>query len=125
LLIGNLILAALAALVPIGMGLFELMPMITPQNQATQNTIFSILLDYSVFAFLMIWLREMLSGQITIDGDHKAQNGTLSLKIGIGRTNTILFVLALSILLSVFFYMYKFLFQKEIVILYCLVLVMA
>ncbi len=125
LLIGKLILAALAALVPIGMGLFELMPMITPQNQATQNTIFSILLDYAVFAFLMTVLREILSGQINIDGDHKAQNETLSLKIGVERTNKILFFLNFVILLAIFFYMYEFLFQNEIVVLYCLVLIMA
>jgi 4-hydroxybenzoate polyprenyltransferase len=125
LVIGNLILAVLAALVSIGMGLFELMPMITPQNQATQNTIFSILLDYAVFAFLMVWLREILCGQINIDGDHKVGNETLSIKLGKERTNKILFGLGLITLAAVLFYMYEFLFQKQAVVLYCLALVIA
>lgn len=123
LVVGNLLIAALATLVPVSMGLFELLPVISPQNQATQHTFFSILLDYAAFVFLMAWLREMIGDQLNIDGDHKAGNETLSLKLGTERTNKIIFGLGSIIVVAVVWYAYEYLFQKQATILYCLLLI--
>lgn len=123
LLVGNLVIAVLAALVPVSMGLYELLPVISPENRPTQHTYFSILLDYAVFAFLMVWLREMLNDQINTDGDHKAGNETLSIKLGKERTNKIVFGLGAITALAVIFYVYEYLFENQIIVWYVLLLV--
>lgn len=122
---GNMVIGILAAMCIILLGLYDLLPAITAKNQATQNTIFSILLDYALLAFLLNWLREMTQDQKNIDGDHKAENLTLSISIGKERTNKCLFGLAVLSIAGVIYYMYTYLFGNTIIVLYVLFLIVA
>lgn len=69
-LVGNLLVSILVALSIIIVGLFELLPAITQENQATQVTFFKILWDYALFAFIITyfvkWLKTSKILMVTI-----------------------------------------------------------
>lgn len=123
LLVGNLIISGLVAMVILIMGLFELLPAITPENRQTQSIIFSILLDYAFFAFMINWLREMIKDQEDITGDYNTQRNTLPIAIGKDRANMFIFVVGLIPLAAVIYYIYEYLFTNLYAVLYALVLI--
>ena len=125
LLVGNILISLIVGLIPIGVGLYDLLPAITPQNQQTQTVIFSILIDYSIFAFLVNLLREMVKDQEDLDGDYNAGYKTLPIELGKERTNKILFVIALLPLAFLLYYIYTYLFENTIAVLYALFLLVA
>lgn len=120
---GNVVIGILSAMVIIVMGLYDLLPAIVPENQATQHTIFSILLDYALLALLLNWLREMVKDQANVDGDHKAENNTVSVSLGKKRTGKIMCALGLLPLAAVIYYMYHYLFGNQAIVLYALILI--
>lgn len=125
LVLGNILISLLVAMTIIIVGLFDLYPAITPQNQANQNTIFSILLDYALFAFLINWLREMVKDQQDVKGDYKSGIKTLPIVLGKSRTNKVIFVIAVLPLAAVVFYMYTYLYHNLSSVLYALLLIIA
>lgn len=122
LLVGNIIVSLIVGLVPIGVGLYDLLPAITPENQGTQSVIFSILIDYGIFAFLMNFIREIVKDQEDIDGDHNAGYQTLSISLGKDRVNKILFLLGLLPIGFLIYYIYEYLFETIPAVLYVLLL---
>ncbi|TBW29354.1 geranylgeranylglycerol-phosphate geranylgeranyltransferase [Gramella sp. KN1008] len=121
-LVGNILVSVIVGLVPVGVGLYDLLPAITDQNQQTQSVIFSILIDYSIFAFLINLLREIVKDQEDIDGDYNAGYKTLPIVLGKNRTNKILFALGLLPLGFLIFYTYKYLFENTPAVIYTLLL---
>lgn len=121
-LVGNILVSIIVGLVPVGVGLYDLLPAITDQNQQTQSVIFSILIDYSIFAFLINLLREIVKDQEDIDGDYNAGSKTLPIVLGKKRTNKILFIVALFPLGFLIFYIYKYLFENIQAVIYTLLL---
>lgn len=120
LLVGNLVISGLVAMVIIIVGLFELLPAITSANRQTQAILFSILLDYAWFAFLINLLREMVKDQEDIQGDYKAGRNTLPIAIGRSRANKVIFATGLIPLFSVIYYMYEYLFANMYAVLFAL-----
>lgn len=125
LLVGNVVISFLVALSIIIVGLFELLPAITPQNQETQLTFFKILLDYAVFAFLLNLLREIVKDIEDIDGDYKAGMNTLPIAIGRTRAAKVAFVLSFIPLLAVIYYVVTYMYSQLMVVGYFLVLIVA
>lgn len=124
-LVGNILVSLIVGLIPIGVGLYDLLPAITSENQQTQSTIFSILIDYSVFAFLVNFLREIVKDQQDIDGDYNAGYKTLPIVFGKSRTNKILFAIGLIPLGFLIYYIYQYLFENTIAVVYTLFLLVA
>lgn len=124
-LVGNILVSLIVGLIPIGVGLYDLLPAITPQNQQTQSTIFSILIDYSIFAFLVNLLREIVKDQQDIDGDYNAGYKTLPIVFGKSRTNKILFLACLLPLGFLIYYIYNYLFENIAAVIYTLLLLVA
>ncbi len=120
--VGNIIISGLVAMVIIIMGIFELLPAITPANQQTQAIIFSILLDYAFFAFMINWLREMIKDQEDVNGDYNTGRNTLPVALGKARANKVIFIIGLIPLISVLYYMYNYLFTNIYALLYALIL---
>lgn len=114
LLIGNIIISILVGLSVLIVGIFELLPAITPENQQFQFTFFKIIFDYSVFAFSINLLREIAKDLEDIDGDYKAGMNTLPIAIGRKRATHILFVLTLIPILVLTFYVINSLYKNEI-----------
>jgi 4-hydroxybenzoate polyprenyltransferase len=125
LVLGNILISIFVAMTIVIVGLFDLFPAINPQNQANQNTIFSILLDYALFAFLINWIREMVKDQQDINGDHKTGIKTLPIFLGKSRTNKIIFVVSIIPLVAIVLYMYNYLYHHQAAILYALLLILA
>jgi 4-hydroxybenzoate polyprenyltransferase len=121
--LGNIIISGLVAMVVIIVGLFDLLPAITPQNQQTQAVIFSILLDYAVFAFMINFLREMIKDQEDVNGDYNSGRNSLPIAVGRSRANKIIFAIGLIPLAAVLWYMYEYLFNNTYAVIYVLVLI--
>lgn len=125
LLIGNIVISVLVALSIVIVGLFDLLPAVTAQNQSTQLVVFKIVMDYAIFAFLINLVRELAKDIEDIDGDYKAKMNTLPIAIGRERAGKVLFVASLIPLLSVVYYMITHLYKQQVAIVYFLVFIVA
>lgn len=124
-LVGNLVVSALVAMSLIVVALFDLLPAITPENQASQSAIFKIVLYYSLFAFFINFIREIVKDLQDINGDKKGGMNTLAIALGRKRTITIVFLLGALMVLGVVLYMYEHLYNYQILLLYFLFAIVA
>ncbi|WP_296317721.1 geranylgeranylglycerol-phosphate geranylgeranyltransferase [Winogradskyella sp. UBA3174] len=125
LLIGNIVVSLIVMLSILLVGVFELLPAITPNNLIIQNTFFKIILDYAIFAFLINLVRELVKDIEDIDGDYKGGLQTLPIIVGRERTNKIVFGLSLLPIFAVVYYVITYLFKQIEVVSYFLILVVA
>ncbi len=125
LLLGNLLISALVAMSLIIVPLFELLPAITPQNQATQSAVFKIVLHFALFAFAINFIREIVKDLQDINGDKKGGKNTLPIALGRKRTTSIVFILGVIMVLATVAYMYEFLYKEQILLLYFLFAIVA
>lgn len=123
LLIGNIIISILVALSVLIVGVFELLPTITSLNQQTQFTYFKVIFHYSVFAFIINLLREIVKDVEDFEGDLKANMNTLPILIGKKTTNIALFILSISTIILVVNYVITSLYKYPIAVLYFLILI--
>ena len=125
LLIGNIVISVLVAMSVLIVGLFELLPVVNTQNQATQLTFFKILFDYALFAYIINLVREVAKDIEDIDGDYKAGMNTLPIAIGRERATKVLFALTLLPLFGVVYYMLTYLYKQQIAVGYFLLFLVA
>ena len=125
LLVGNVVISILVAMSLILVGLFELLPAVTIQNQETQLTFFKIIFDYAVFAFILNLLREMIKDIEDVDGDYKAGMNTLPIALGRDRASKIIFALSFLPVLLVVYYLATYMYMQLIVVVYFLTTVIA
>jgi len=124
-LVGNVVVSLLVAMSIIIVGVFELLPAITEQNQPTQVTVFKILLDFALFAFLINFIREIVKDIEDIDGDFNAEMKTLPIVIGRERAGKVVFVLSFIPVAAVVYYMVTFLYTQQEAIGYFLIFIVA
>lgn len=124
-LIGNIIISALVALSIIIVGIFELIPAITTQNQGIQLAFFRILLDYALFAFIINLIREITKDIEDFDGDYKSGMHTLPIVIGKEKASKVLFLLSFIPLGTVIYYVNSNLYKQPIAVIYFLILIIA
>jgi 4-hydroxybenzoate polyprenyltransferase len=125
LLVGNIVISLLVSFSIIIVGLFELIPVMTPQNQETQITFLKIILDYAIFAFIINFIREIVKDIEDIDGDYKAGMNTLPIAIGRERVAKIVFILLLIPLFGVVYYVIINLYKQLFLVGYFLLFVIA
>lgn len=127
LLIGNFVVALLLAFSVIIIGIFDLFPVITPENKAVMRGLFSILLDYALFAFVINFIREIVKDMEDINGDYKLGMNTLPIALGLSRTSKIVFALSLIPLVMVIFYVKAYIFENDLYFatLYALIFIVA
>ncbi len=121
----NIVIGILAALSLIVVGIFDLLPAITEKNRESQTVIFSIILDYSIFAFIIITLRELVKDCLTIDRGHNIGLKTIPIVFGKSRTIKLIGATALIPIAAVFFYIYTYLFSNTQAVIFILVLLIA
>lgn len=122
-LVGNLVVSLMVAMIIVMVGIFDLLPAITPQNKTTQRVIFSILIDYGLFALVINFLREMIKDQEDISGDYNAGYQTLPILLGRKRTNKIIFLIGIFPLIGVVYYIYNYLFHNQVAVFYVFLLI--
>lgn len=125
LLLGNILVSVMVALSILIVGIFELIPVITTQNQATQLTFFKILVDYAMFAFLINLVREIIKDLEDVDGDYKASMKTLPITIGRERASKVAFIFTLVPLFGSIYYVATYLFAYEVFIGYFITAIIA
>jgi len=125
LLIGNIVISVLVALSIIIVGLFDLLPAISFQNQQSHLNIFKIILDYSIFAFFLNLLREIIKDIEDINGDYKAEMKTLPILIGRERTIQLVFILSFSPLFAIIYYITTYWYKQPFGVVYFLVFVVS
>lgn len=114
LLIGNFVVALLLAFSVIIIGIFDLFPVINPENKAVMRGLFSILLDYALFAFLINFIREIVKDMEDVNGDHKQRMNTLPIAIGLKLTSKVVFILSLIALIMVIYYIKNYFLPNDL-----------
>ena len=125
LVVKNLIIGVLATLSILAIGIFDLLPAITEKNRESQTVIFSIIFDYSVFAFLIIVLREILKDCLNVDKDHNMGLKTIPIVLGKERTIKLIGILAILPIAAVIYYIYTYLFSNSLAVVAVLALIVA
>jgi 4-hydroxybenzoate polyprenyltransferase len=106
-------------------GLFDLMPAITSQNQETQLTIFKIVLDYAMFAFGINLVREIVKDHQDIKGDQSMGLNTLPIALGENRSKYVALALLTLFIAGIAYYVVTFLYKQELAVGYFAVFVIA
>jgi 4-hydroxybenzoate polyprenyltransferase len=104
LLIGNFLIAVITSFSIIIIGLFDLYPLVTPENHLALGTYFELLLDYAVFCFIINFIRELVKDLEDINGDYNLGMRTLPIVLGVSRTVKVVFVLGFVPVLILLFY---------------------
>jgi 4-hydroxybenzoate polyprenyltransferase len=86
--------AFLLAMSVIIIGVFDIFPATIAENKAQMTSLFSILTDYALFAFMINFIREIIKDIEDVNGDYNQGMNTLPIAIGINRTTKIASVLA-------------------------------
>ena len=105
LLVGNIIVALLLSFSVIIIGLFDLLPAIDESNQSEMGVMFSILIDYAVFAFILNLIREIVKDMEDFAGDYNQGMSTLPITIGISKTSKIVGIIGIIATLILLWYM--------------------
>lgn len=124
-LVGNLVVSVMVAMIIVMVGIFDLIPAVTPQNRYLQHAFFSVLVGYGIFAFLINFLREMVKDQEDIRGDYNAGYQTLPVLLGRNRVNHLIFFLALFPLAGVVYYLYTNLLDNPFALYYVILFILA
>lgn len=114
LLIGNLIIASVLAICILIIGIYDLLPLITPENQPFLKVLFGIFIDYALFVFLLGFIREIIYSFATIE--EGLDNGSKTLPIVLGQKNSKIIV-SLLIILTAFLtaqYSYSYMFSNDL-----------
>lgn len=106
-IIGNIIVALLLSFSVIIIGLFDLLPTTYTENQAKMGLLFSILIDYAIFTFLINFIRELIKDMEDIEGDKSNGMNTLPIAIGITIASKVVSILTGVALLLLLAYIYK------------------
>jgi len=124
-LLGNITISILVALSVLIVGIFELIPAMTNQNQGILLVFFRILLNYALFAFMINLIREIAKDLEDFDGDYKTGMHTLPIVIGRKRATTLLFVTCLIPLVAIIYYVNNTLYKQPVAVIYYLIFIIA
>ena len=104
LLVGNVIVAFLLSFSVIIIGIFDLYPATYEGNQKEMGVLFSILIDYAVFAFIINFIREITKDLEDVNGDYNQGMNTLPIIFGVERTAKVVFGLSFIPLVILLYY---------------------
>ena len=123
-LIGNIIVSLLVSLSILIVGVFDVIPAITNDNVVEQYHAFRVLIDYSVFAFMFMLLREIVKDIEDVNGDKKLKMKTLPIILGRRRAKNIVFGLSFVPLILVTLYSFNNFSDVPFILAYMLIVVM-
>lgn len=104
LLIGNIAVAFVLAFSVIIIGIFDIFPATDDTNRSIMTVMFSIIIDYAIFAFLINLIREIVKDAEDINGDLSQEMNTLPIAIGKKKTNyVVLGLLVVAIVLCLIY----------------------
>lgn len=89
----NILVAFILALSVISVGMFDVIPIIIPDNDAKVKLVLSIILDYAIFAFILNLIREIVKDLEDYSGDYNQGIRTIPVLFGIQKTARLVFVI--------------------------------
>lgn len=115
-LIGNFIVAVLTAVSVLIVAIFDLLPVVNPENRGLLGILFKIILDYALFAFLLNFIREIIKDLEDVKGDYNMGMNTLPIAIGVARTAKIVLVMTALTTMYLLYYIYEYYFSNNLYI---------
>lgn len=115
-ILGNLIVALLLAFSVVIIGVFDIFPATNTDNQAQMASLFSILIDYALFAFMINFIREIIKDIEDVNGDYNQGMNTLPIAIGSARTAKIALGLAVIPFILLVLYINKYFIENNLFI---------
>lgn len=122
-IINNLIIAFMVSLSVLTLGIYDIIPSTNPSNTLQQLTAFSIVLDYTFFALLVNFIREIVKDIEDVNGDKKRQIKTFISVCGIKKTKIIIGILNGILIVSIIYYTYNYFSFKVLPLIYMIILV--
>ena len=123
LLVGNIVISLLASTSIFIIVLYDLLPIITDENGVLVYQAFKIISAYSIFAFVITLIREIVKDIEDIDGDRKFGVKSLAIEIGIDGTKKIASVISLLPLITIFYYAMNFLAMQTYSLIYIFIFI--
>jgi 4-hydroxybenzoate polyprenyltransferase len=114
LLIGNLAVAFVLSCSILIIGVYDLLPLIFDSNRGQMGVIFSLLLDYAIFAFVLNFIREVIKDMQDIEGDKSEGMNTLAIVLGISKTSKLVFGLGIVATLTLVWYINTYLMANQL-----------
>ena len=124
-MIGNITIAFLVSLSVLLVGVFDLIPAMNNSNNEIQIFFLKLTLDYTIFAFMINLLRELVKDIEDINGDYKINVNSLPILLGQVRATKIVFTLSLIPVFTLIFYLINNLYKQTYAIAYVLILIIA
>ena len=124
-LVGNITIAFLVSLSVLLVGVFDLIPAMNNSNNEIQIFFLKLTLDYTIFAFMINLLRELVKDIEDINGDYKINVNSLPILLGQVRATKIVFTLSLIPVFTLIFYLINNLYKQTYAIAYVLILIIA
>ncbi|HQZ26260.1 MAG TPA: geranylgeranylglycerol-phosphate geranylgeranyltransferase [Flavobacterium sp.] len=115
LLIGNFIVALLLSFSVIIIGIFDLFPITDEENRPVMGLLFSILLDYAIFAFIINFIREIVKDLQDVEGDSNQEMSTLPIVLGVKKTTKLVFGLSIVPVILILNYINSNLFSSGLI----------
>lgn len=109
LLVSNFIAATVTASSLVLIAIYNLYPVLLPSNKAYLATIFGLMLDYTLFIFVIIFILTLVYNLKNINSDYNDGNTTLPIVLGRDRAVKVTFVIALLPLAFLVYYANKYL----------------
>jgi len=125
LLVGNLLVSVLTAMSLLIAILFDIFPAINTVLMYDQIHVSRIVLHYAIFAFVINFIRELVKDLEDVNGDKNGGMNTLAIALGRKRTMMIVFSLVVIIIFGIIAYMYAYLYESRLTVLYFLLLIVA
>ena len=125
--LGNIVVAFVLGLSVMSVGIFDISPMMTLENQSEMMLFLMIILDYAIFAFFINLIREIIKDIEDIEGDKSQDINTLAVVFGVEKTKIIVFGLGIISCGVLLWYIYDNLMSSKLyyATIYCLLLVVA
>jgi hypothetical protein len=124
LLAKNIIISLCAALSIIIIGIFEFFPFLSFENKEYFQTMFRLLLDYALFAFLITFLYTLVLDLLHSDKDYNSGRNTLAIALGKQRTARVAVAVAAVLSLLLLFYVQAYLVNLLWALIYVLLFIL-
>ena len=121
--LGNVVVALLISISIIIIALFDIFPATDEANRNRMGEIFSILIDYAIFAFIINLIRELVKDMEDMDGDYQTGINTLPIAIGVSKTKIIVAIVTIVAIALLAYYVKVNLFELDYVVYYTIILI--
>ncbi|RXR18410.1 prenyltransferase [Flavobacterium amnicola] len=119
-IVKNIVVAFLLAFSILIIDLFMIFPATDMTNREQMLPVFSVLIDFSIIAFIINLLREMVKDLEDVNGDYNNGIQTLPVALGVARTTKLVFGLSFIPTICILYYMYVNLFELQFATVYIL-----